>query len=158
MGTHSSPFDTRAEKRNHKLAVLHFPVLDRKLLRHHRLHPDEVAGQLLTVHLQEDLRLPVDVRPQEGEPDGGGPALRLRGELHKPDRGLLVRISPTTSGNQRSHVCAFRYLRRTYLLISPTDKHRHMPAHMRLPSLGSYKSGREAEGMLKAVEWESQLQ
>lgn len=66
-------------------SVPFFLLPDRKLLRHHRLHPDEDAGQLLAVHLQEDLRLPVAVLPQEGKPGGGGPALRLRGELHKPD-------------------------------------------------------------------------
>lgn len=69
-----------------------------------------------------------------------------------------------TRGNRRSYVRTSRYLHLTYLLISPhrialtNEIQTHTHTHMQLPSLGSHKSGREAEGMLKAVEWESQLQ
>lgn len=53
---------------------------DRPVLRRGGPRADDQPGQHLALLLQQDLRLPVGVRPGEGQQGGGGAALRLRGE------------------------------------------------------------------------------
>lgn len=71
--------------------------LDWGFLWCHWPDPHEKPGELIPVHLQEDFRLPVALWPQEREQGGCRPAIRLRGELHKPE---TIR-----STNRATHKC-----------------------------------------------------